>query len=94
MSAPQTETRRPSLISRIGLAILVLSLVFWAFFLVIPFLPLSTGRKAAVGGVNFIIAEATFWLGAVLAGKEIVTRFKTWMNPKWWLEQLRRTNRQ
>ncbi len=74
--------RTPSLISRIGLVILGLSMVFWAFFLVIPFLPLSVGRKAAVGGINFVIAEATFWVGAVLAGKELVTRFKGLFNIK------------
>ena len=66
---------------RLGLGILAISLLFWALLPAIPFLPLSTGKKAAAGGFVFVIAEVTFWLGAVLAGKEVVQKYQDRLNP-------------
>lgn len=79
------ESRPLSLVSKIGLAIIGLSLVLWIVLPIVPFLPLTTRRKAAVALVIFILAEVTFYLGAFLAGKAVLLRFKAWFNPKrWW----------
>ena len=67
--------------TRIGLIVLAISMVFWASLLVIPLLPLSTARKALLGGIVFILAEITFWGGAILAGKETVQKYQDRLNP-------------
>ena len=67
--------------TRIGLIVLAISMVFWASLLVIPLLPLSTDRKALLGGIVFILAEITFWGGAILAGKETVQKYQDRLNP-------------
>ena len=66
---------------RVGLIILAISLVFWAFLPIIPFLPLSAGKKTLIGGITFLLAEVTFWGGALLAGKEVVQKYQDRLNP-------------
>jgi len=66
---------------RAGLIILAVSLIFWAFLPIIPFLPLTAGRKALIGGITFVLAEVTFWGGALLAGKEVVQKYQDRLNP-------------
>ena len=58
---------------------LVVSALFWVPLPVLPFLSLSTGAKAAVGGGLVIAAEITFWVGAALAGPEAVRRARSWV---------------
>jgi hypothetical protein len=67
--------------TRIGLIILAISMGFWASLLVVPILPLSTGKKAILGGIVFVLAEVTFWGGAILAGKETVQKYQDRLNP-------------
>lgn len=67
--------------TRLGLMILAISMVFWASLLAVPLLPLTTGKKAVVGGVIFVLAEVTFWGGAILAGKETVQKYQDRLNP-------------
>ena len=66
---------------RVGLIILAISMVFWALLPIIPFLPMSAGKKALIGGITFVLAEVTFWAGALLAGKEVVQKYQDRLNP-------------
>lgn len=68
------ESKPISLISKIGLAVLALSMALWAFLPIIPFLPLSGGKKAIFASIDFIAAEVTFYGGLALAGKAIVSQ--------------------
>ena len=45
----------------------------------VPFLPLSTGAKAALGTGLVVAAEIAFWVGAALAGPETVRRARAWI---------------
>ncbi|MBY6037764.1 transporter suffix domain-containing protein [Fictibacillus nanhaiensis] len=58
-----------------GIVLIVLSFVLWIFIPIVPFLSLSTGMKTAIVSGLFIAGEVTFWLGALLAGKDIVKKF-------------------
>ena len=52
---------RPSAWTRAGTALLVGSVLLWVLLPIVPFLPLSTGAKAAVGGGLLVAAEVAFW---------------------------------
>ena len=80
-SAEAPAARPASRWMRTGLVILGVSMVFWALLPAAAFFPLSTGKKAAAAGAIFIIAEVTFWLGALLAGKEVVQKYQDRLNP-------------
>ncbi|MCM3733315.1 transporter suffix domain-containing protein [Fictibacillus nanhaiensis] len=60
---------------KIGIVFIVLSFVLWILIPVIPFLSLSGAVKTAIVSGLFIGGEVFFWLGALLAGKDIVKTF-------------------
>ena len=53
-----------------------------ALLLVLPFLPLSLTERAIGAAGLVVMAEVMFWVGAVLAGHEVVRRFRQKLNPK------------
>lgn len=81
-SAPAETGRAPAgRWMRLGLIILGISLIFWALLPIIPFLPLSARSRAILGGIDFVLAEVSFWGGALLAGKEVVRKYQDRLNP-------------
>ncbi len=72
-------TTRSGISARAGVILLGLSLALWVPLPAVPFLPLSTGAKATLGGGLVVGAEIAFWLGAVLAGPEAVRRMRSWI---------------
>lgn len=79
----QQKTQKP-LIYRIGIILIVISLVVWVSPLVVPFLPLSVSLKASIMTGLIIVAEILFWTGVVFAGKEVVGALRYYLNPKNW----------
>jgi len=70
---------RAGLWTRTGIALLVVSALLWVPLPAVPFLPLSTGAKAALGTGLVVAAEIAFWVGAALAGPETVRRARAWI---------------
>jgi hypothetical protein len=69
----------------LGYALIIISCILFAALPVIPFLDLSSAEKASWGGILFIAAEITWWLGVPLLGKE----FLEWMSKAWaWIKGL------
>ncbi|MFJ7829299.1 transporter suffix domain-containing protein [Peribacillus sp. NPDC097284] len=69
---------------KIGMVLLMLSLLTWLIPVVAPFTPFSTNTKAMIIGGAIIIAEIMFWVGAILVGKEVAARYKSYLHPKNW----------
>jgi hypothetical protein len=53
---------------RVGLALIVLSLLLWVGLAIVPFVGGAAARAVAAGSL-VVAAEVTFWLGLALAGK-------------------------
>ncbi len=70
---------------RIGVGLITLSCLLYAGLLVLPFLPLSLRSKLALSSILVITGEAAFWIGGLIVGKEVVTRYKQYLNPRRWL---------
>ena len=70
------ERGKENIVFKIGVVLLLISILLWLSLLVIPFLPLSVGFKAGVAASVFIAAEVTFWLGVICTGREFVRRYK------------------
>jgi phosphate/sulfate permease len=58
------------------------SVIPWLLLLVLPFLPLSLTERAMGAAGLLVMAEVMFWVGAVLAGQEVVRGFRQKLNPK------------
>ena len=78
-----TKIKKP-LVYKIGMFLIILSLIIWVLPLGIPFLPLTGKMKAISITGSLIIAEVLFWIGALMAGKEAAGKIRKIMNPKNW----------
>ncbi|MCL1468965.1 transporter suffix domain-containing protein [Argonema galeatum] len=68
-------------LKNLGLFLIVASLLPWvAIVLIVPFLPLDLSQKAVLVPILAIVAEVFFWLGLVLAGKEVATKYRRYLS--------------
>jgi len=67
-----------------GIAILILSLSMTPLIVLTPFLHITTKSKTAITITLIIIGNITFYTGGFLVGKEIFTKYKTYLNPRNW----------
>ncbi len=63
-------------IAKLGVGLAIGSLIPWLLLPVLPFLPLSVGQKAIAAGLMVGGAEIIFWIGLVLAGREVIQRYR------------------
>ncbi len=72
---------------KLGLILVIVSI---PLFLVLPFI-YSLGYEAAttvtITTVTFVAAEVLFWAGGLLLGKELFTKYKSYLNPKNWFKK-------
>lgn len=73
----------------LGIALFILSFVFYGCLLLVPFLPLSLEGKTTLSVLLVISGESSFWLSAIILGKEMIEKFRT---VKWrsWIERQRK----
>jgi len=69
---------------KIGLVLMVISIVAFLMLPVIPFLNVEKNVKYIISTALFIFAEVTFWVGGILMGKELFDKYKALLNPKNW----------
>lgn len=73
-----------SFLYKLGMVLLLLAVLCWVIVAIAPFTPFSLAIKTGVVTGSTIIGEIFFWLGAVFVGKEVVARYKRYLNPKNW----------
>lgn len=61
----------------LGIALFILSFVFYGCLLLVPFLPLSLEGKTTLSVLLVISGESSFWLSAIILGKEMIEKFWT-----------------
>jgi hypothetical protein len=59
----------------LGIIFIVLSWIFWGLILVVPFLKLGL-RSTSIAITILFIGSNIFWPGVLLAGKELLPKFK------------------
>ncbi|WP_330219529.1 transporter suffix domain-containing protein [Peribacillus muralis] len=72
---------------KIGMAFLIISLLTWIIPVIAPFMPFSAAGKAGVITGAIVFAEVMFWVGALLVGKEVAAKYKSYLNPKNWRKE-------
>ena len=79
---------------KLGLFLFVLSFVPWLVILfVVPFLPLDLTQKATLSVFLGVGAEVCFWISVVLLGKEVVTKYRRYLHPRYLWKKIRNFNR-
>ncbi len=69
---------------KLGILLILLSGVAFAIMLTNPFLDLENKYKVIGSSAAFIAMEVLFWAGGLLVGKELFTKYKSWLNPVKW----------
>ncbi|MBS8266456.1 hypothetical protein DYI25_18710 [Mesobacillus boroniphilus] len=81
----QTDsTNKKPLVYKIGMALIISSFIIWVIPVGIPFLPLSGKLKVISITSCLVLAEITFWIGAIMVGKEVAGKIRKYFNPKNW----------
>ncbi len=66
----------------LGFGLLALALLMWLLVPVTLLLPLSAGQKGWTTAVLLVVGEAAFWGSAVLLGREVVRRYRSYLDPR------------
>ena len=72
---------------KLGLALVIISIPIFLVLLLIPFLELETNVKVTLATVLLVVAEVVFWAGGLLLGKELFTKYKSYLNPSNWFKK-------
>jgi putative effector of murein hydrolase LrgA (UPF0299 family) len=73
---------------KLGLLLIFASCGMWVAILAAPILPGSIAQKAMLTGSLVIFSEVIFWLGIMLAGKELAHRYRQKLNPRYWWQKV------
>ena len=68
----------------LGIGLVILSTLLYGGLIALPFFSIPTTTKLAATPLLIFFGEAAFWVGGALLGKEIVTRYKQYLNPCNW----------
>ena len=79
--------------AKLGLVLIIVSCLLWTAVLVVPLLPFTITNKALIITSLVITSEVIFWLGILLAGKELAHRYRRQLNPIEWWRRITRKNR-
>lgn len=75
---------------KLGWFLFIVSFLPWlAILFIVPFLPIDLAQKTAIDVVLVVVAEVCFWVSVVLLGKEVVTKYRRFLNPRYLWKKLR-----
>ncbi|MGH3146943.1 MAG: transporter suffix domain-containing protein [Rubrobacter sp.] len=89
---PRGADDAPAALRRGRALLLVLFLVvvpglLYTAVLGVPFLPLGTGTKIWLSAALVVTAEGTFLVSALVLGKEVVSRYRGYLDPRAWFRK-------
>lgn len=72
---------------KLGTILIIVSIPVFLALLAIPFLEVESATKVKLTTITIIVAEVLFWSGGLLLGKELFTKYKSYLNPKNWFKK-------
>ncbi len=72
---------------KIGIILISVSVIIFLSLFAMPFIHLETKFKITLSTVLAIFGEAIFWIGTVLIGKEVWTKYKSYLKSGEWLNK-------
>lgn len=70
-----------------GIALIIISTSLFTSLLTVPFLDVDGKTKITITTVIIVLGEVTFWIGGFLLGKELLNKYKSYLNPKNWFRK-------
>ncbi len=81
------KTLNPKFLTISGIVLIASSIILFLAIFVISFLTIPLAKKGMIVSGLFIGGEITWWLGVILLGKQMYTKYKKYMNPLNWFER-------
>lgn len=72
---------------KLGIGLLILYPIFWGSAAIVPFTPFPIHIKATVITTLIVVGEILCLIGIAIVGKEVVTKYKSKLNPKNWIRR-------
>ena len=69
----------------VGIVLFAVAVLFWAAAPAVLLTPLSAAQKAWTGSAFLILGEVAFWTAALVLGREVLRRYRRYLNPRGWL---------
>ena len=66
----------------LGVALLAVAALSWVAAPAAAFFPLSTAQKVWAGSAFLVLGEVAFWLAAFALGREILRRYRRYLDPR------------
>ncbi|WP_321321879.1 transporter suffix domain-containing protein [Labilibaculum sp.] len=79
--------KKKNWIIRVGIFLIIFCIPFFLLIAIIPFLGMEATTKITISTISLIIGEVLFWLGGIMVGKELFSKYKTYLNPKNWFKK-------
>ena len=79
---------------RLGILLILLSGVFFGISFIIPFFVSELRSKVVAVSTSLILMEIVFWSGGLLVGKELFTKYKSYLNPRKWIKKKKQNEEQ
>ena len=70
-----------------GIALIIISTLLFTSLLGVPFLDADGKTKITITTVAIVLMEITFWVGGFLLGKELLNKYKSYLNPANWFKK-------
>jgi hypothetical protein len=75
------------LLTTIAIVLILLSGLLFGMIFVVPFFPVSIATKGVLVTACIISGEISWWAGVAVAGKQVITRYKQYFNPRNWFSR-------
>jgi hypothetical protein len=70
-----------------GISLIILSTILFTSLVAIPFIDVAGKTKITITSVLVVLGEVTFWIGGILLGKELFSKYKAYFNPLNWFKK-------
>jgi hypothetical protein len=84
------ESHTPASGRRAWILVIILLVVpgaLYAAIPVVPFLPLTAAQKIGLSSGLVVVAEVIFWAAALFVGKEVISRYRRYFDPRAWFRK-------
>ncbi len=66
----------------LGFALLAFAFLMWVLVPVVLLFPVSPAQKGWTTAALLVVGEVAFWVSAVILGREVVRRYRSYLDPR------------
>jgi len=72
---------------KLGIVMIIISTLIFVLLLVLPFIETTDKNKIFISTFIVVTGEIFFWVGGFFVGRQMVDKYKSYINPKKWFRR-------